>query len=122
MDAIVGYLANNPDAYYIAAGAGALSSAGRNTLELPRTNDWDVTAIKRINITERYALEFAAGAFNVFNHPQFVSGYLNQINSYGDTGALATNFLKPQSAAFNNPQAAFPSNARTMQLGAKFVF
>ena len=52
----VGYVANNPDAYYIAAGAGALSSAGRNTLELPRTNDWDVTAIKRINITERYAV------------------------------------------------------------------
>ena len=97
-------------------------SAGRNTLELPRTNDWDVTAIKRINITERYAVEFAAGAFNVFNHPQFISGYLNQINSFGDTSALATNFLKPQSAAFNNPQAAFPSNARTMQLGAKFVF
>jgi hypothetical protein len=58
----------------------------------------------------------------VFNHPQFVSGYLNQINSFGDTSALATNFLKPQSTGFNDPKAAFPSNARTMQLGAKFVF
>ena len=119
---IVGYVANNPDAYYIAAGQGALSTASRNTLELPRTNDWDVTALKRINFTERYAFEFSAGAFNVFNHPQYVSGYLNQINSFGDTSSLATNFLKPQSAAFNNPRGAFPSNARTMQLGAKFVF
>ena len=118
----VGYLAKNPDAYYIAAGAGALSTASRNTLPLPRTNDWDVTAIKRINITERYAVEFAAGAFNVFNHPQFISGYLNQINSFGDTTSLATNFLKPQNANFNDPKTAFPSNARTMQLGAKFVF
>src|SRR5512140_776348 len=35
----VAYLANNPNAYYIQAGAGALATAHRNTLALPRINN-----------------------------------------------------------------------------------
>ena len=67
---IVGYLANNPTAQYIIAGSGALANANRNTE--PRINNWDFSLLKRINITERQALEFNFEATNIFNHAQYV--------------------------------------------------
>ncbi len=116
----VGYLATNPNAYFIEAGAGALATAGRNDLQLPRINDWDVTILKRIAIKERYNFEFQAQALNVFNHSQYISGYVNQINSFGDTGSVGV--LRPQGAQFDQPTQVFPNNARTMTLVAKFIF
>ena len=118
--ATVGYLATNPSAYFIEAGAGALSTAGRNDLQLPRINDWDVTALKRVTFKERYSVEFQAQAINVFNHSQYISGYVNRIDSFGDTGSIGA--LRPQNTQFNQPSETFPNNARTMQLVAKFIF
>jgi hypothetical protein len=120
--ATVAYLAKNPNAQYIVAGAGALATAARNTLGLPHTNNWDVTAVKRINFTERTALEFQAQAFNVFNHSQYVPGSLNQVNSIGLTDSLSSHFLTASNIAFNNPKVAFSNQARTMQLALKFIF
>lgn len=117
---LVGYTADNPNAQYIAAGKGMYTNVGRNTLPIRPINDWDATALKRINFTERYAFEFQAQAINVFNHSQYISGYLSQINSYGDTGAL--NFVNPSNSQFNQPQLVFPNNARQLQLTAKFIF
>jgi hypothetical protein len=118
----VGYYAVNPGAYYVATGPGALANGGRNTLALRPTNDVDVTAVKRINFTERYSFEFQAQAFNVFNHPQFLSGSINQVNSIADTAAGTQSYLNSGSGLFNQPQKAFSSNSRTMQLAAKFIF
>lgn len=117
---LVGYTSRNPNAQYIEAGRGAYANSSRNTLPIRPINDWDATALKRINFTERYALEFQANAINVFNHSQYISGYISQINSFGDTGTRQ--FLEPQSAQFNQPQLVFPNNARTMQLVLKFLF
>jgi hypothetical protein len=119
---LVGYLADNPSAQYIKAGKGMYANAGRNTLPIRPINDWDATAIKRFNFTERYAFEFQAQATNVFNHSQYISGYLSQINSFGDTGGATLNFVNPSNAQFNQPQLVFPNNARQMQLTAKFIF
>jgi hypothetical protein len=119
---LVGYTADNPNAEYITAAKGVYANAGRNTLPVRPINDWDATAVKRINFTERYSLEFQAQAVNVFNHSQYISGYLSQINSFGDTGGATQNFLNPGNAQFNQPQLAFPNNARQMQLALKFVF
>lgn len=118
----VAYLAKNPNAYYIRAQLGALANASRNTLPLRPTDDLDATAVKRINFTERLAIEFQAQAFNVLNHPQFISGYINQINSFGDTGGTTRQFLEPQNNLFNHPEEVFPSNARTLQLAGKLIF
>ncbi len=117
---IVGYVAKNPNAQYIQAGLGALATAGRNTLATPRTNNWDLTVVKRISTSERTKLEFQATAFNVFNHSQFIPGSVNQVNSIGLTGV--TGFVRVNSGAFNDPTEAFSNNARTMQLVAKFIF
>ncbi len=118
---LVGYVANNPNAYYIQAGQGTLPNASRNTLPIRPIDDVDVTASKRINITERYAVEFQAQAFNVLNHPQYIPGSLNNINT-NSTSTLSTQFQSVSNPAFNQPGLLFNSNARSLQLTAKLNF
>jgi hypothetical protein len=118
----VGYSVVNPKAYYIVAGPGALANSGRNTLPLPPTNDLDATVVKHFGITERLSFEFQAQAFNVLNHPQFLSGSINEVNSLGDTTAATQSFLTADNSLFNQPSKVFSSNSRTMQLAAKIIF
>jgi hypothetical protein len=120
--ATVAYLATNPNAYYIAAGSGALATGGRNTLALRPIDDVDMTVSKGLQIHEAMRLDLQLQAFNVLNHPQFISGSINQIDSLGDTSGATTNFLRPTNANFNKPELAFSSNSRTMQLALKFSF
>ncbi|HJX00699.1 MAG TPA: hypothetical protein VJ453_11085, partial [Terriglobales bacterium] len=126
---VVAYKAKDPTARYIVAGTGALANISRNTLSLPRTNNWDVTLIKRFNFTERLGFEFMAQAFNVFNHSQYLPGSINQANSVSLIGrpldfttTTTRNFLTPDSQTFNRPDKVFANNARTMQLAAKVTF
>jgi hypothetical protein len=118
---VVGYLATTPNAQYVQAGFGALANVGRNTLQLAPINDVDITALKRFSITERFRIEFQAQAFNLFNHPQYVGGFINDIAPLGFTGGQRT-VLEPQSVNFNNPSSQFASNARTLQLALKIFF
>jgi hypothetical protein len=119
---MVAYLASNPNAQYITAGQGALANAGRNTLQTRPISNLDVTAAKRFSLTERMHLEFQAQFLNVLNHPQFTPGFANRVDSIGFTGSAATNYLTPSKAVFNQPERAFPSNSRTLQLAMKFTF
>ncbi|HEU5233838.1 MAG TPA: carboxypeptidase regulatory-like domain-containing protein [Terriglobales bacterium] len=119
--ATVAYLATNPSAQYIKAGLGAFATAQRNTIPLPRTNNWDLTLLKRFNITESTAFEFQAQAFNVFNHSQYIPGYVNDVAPLGYTSI--TSFVNAANPTqFNRPDLTFHNNARTMQLVAKFSF
>ncbi len=118
----VAYLAANPNAYYIRAQSGALATSGRNTLPIRPTDDVDATVTKRLSLNPRYSLEFSAQAFNLLNHPQFLSGSINTINSNGDTSASTSNFVRAYSALFNQPEKAFASNARSLQLSLKLNF
>jgi len=43
----------------------------------------DINLIKRIPITEKANFEFRAEFFNIFNHPNFLPGFANNINSAG---------------------------------------
>ena len=47
--AIVGYLAANPNAMYITAAQGARTTSGRNTIEMPGINNWDISLAKKFN-------------------------------------------------------------------------
>lgn len=116
----VGYLADNPDAEYIVAGKGALANGARNTAYITPINNLDVTAQKGVNLTERYRIEFGAGAYNVLNHAQYMPGTLNNINSPGYTTQIQ--YQTPSNALFNQPGKFFNANARTMQLTLKFQF
>ncbi len=119
---IVGYLANNPTAQYIIAGSGALANANRNTLGTPHINNWDFSLLKRINITERQALEFNFEATNIFNHAQYVPGYISDVAPIGFTSGEVTNYLRPNQTTFNNPQAVFSNHPRNVVLVMKYVF
>ena len=116
---VVGYLATS-NAQYVQAGYGALANVGRNTLQLAPINDLDITALKRFTITERFKVEFQAQFFNIFNHPQYVGGFINDIAPIGFTGSAQ--HLEPQSSQFNNSSTNFASNARVLQLALKIYF
>jgi len=118
---IVGWQAVNPNAQYIVAGMGSIANSGRNTLETPPIDNFDISAAKHFKFGERYSVDFFAQAFNLFNHPQFVTGYINDVVSDGVTGA-ARNFFIPSNSVFDNARENFSSHPRTMQLALKFSF
>ena len=118
--ATVAYLAKNPNARYIRAQAGALTNAGRNTLRMPGINNFDLSIGKKFNFTEKKYFEFRADAANAFNHPQYTAGYINSVRLTSQT--TTTVFLQPHNTQFAHWSNNFPSNSRTVQLVAKFVF
>jgi Carboxypeptidase regulatory-like domain len=46
-------------------------NAGRNQIEEPGLNDWDMGLIKNTRISERFSTQFRAEFFNTWNHEQF---------------------------------------------------
>ena len=117
---IVAYLATNPNARYILAGAGAYANSGRSTLPLRGINNFDLSFSKRFPVTEHKLIEFRAEMYNAFNHSQFTPGKLN--NAYLQTRTDTRNYLIPSNVDFNNPEVAFANNARTIQLALRFRF
>ncbi len=124
----VAYLANNPNARYITAGVGAMATAGRNTLQLNPINNFDLTAMKKISINERFQVQFSVRAFNLFNHPQYTGGYLDDVApapAGGQGTALADlerTALEPGSSVFQQYSQTFSSNPRQLQLTMKLIF
>jgi hypothetical protein len=116
----VAYQAVNPNAQYVVASYGAYANSSRGNVLTPPINNFDISAAKHFKFRERYQVDFLAQAFNLFNHPQFVTGYINDIASLGNTGSR--NFLLPASSTFMNASQNFSSNPRTMQLALKFTF
>ena len=113
-------MAENPNARYIIAGAGALANGGRNTMALRPINNFDIQLKKQFLVTETVKFQIAAQAFNVLNHPQYVSGYINNVQFHNSN---TTNLnLIPNSSVFGQPDQAFSSNPRSMQLTARFEF
>jgi hypothetical protein len=117
---IVGYLANDPSARYIVAGAGAYANGGRMTLPLAGINNWDVSVMKKFNITEAKKVEIRANFFNFFNNSQFTPGYISNVQSKQKIDNR-NNFI-PGNASFNRPDLAYSSHAREITLAARFTF
>jgi uncharacterized protein (UPF0333 family) len=116
---IVAYVAQNPNARYIQAQLGAYTNAGRNTEHLPHINNWDVTLLKRFSIGERWKLELAGQAFNLFNHPQYIAGYVNDVGSIGSFTNSALALVNVQNSAFGQPDQVFSSSPRVLQVFLK---
>ena len=117
---IVAYVAQNPGAQYVVAGLGALTNVGRMTMPTRPINNFDLAVKKGFSIREGMRLEFAAQLYNAFNHPQFVPGYINNVQFHESRDT--NNNLIPGNAIFNRPDLAYDSNARTIQLVARFQF
>jgi len=116
----VGYVANNPNAYYIQAGPGTLPNAARNTLPLRPINNVDLAVYKRVTVFDHYSLEIGAQAFNVLNHPQYQPGTVDNVN--GPSFTATYNVQTAGNGFFNRPDKEFLNNARTMQLTGKISF
>jgi len=117
---IVAYVANDPTARYVVAGAGVLPNGGRNTLPLHPINNVDFSLLKRFNFTENIRFEFGSQFFNVFNHPQVTGGYLSDVSLNSVT--TARNELIPGDPQFGNFDKFYSNNARQLQLVARIVF
>jgi hypothetical protein len=59
---------------------GTFGNSGRNIIEIPGLNNWDVSFLKDARVSERVTLQFRAEFFNFLNHAQFNAPDLN-INS-----------------------------------------
>jgi hypothetical protein len=119
----VGYLVKDPHAEYIQGQPGILVNGGRNLEHLPPMDDLDVTIQKRITFAERYRVDFSARIFNLLNHPQYVAGYINDVQPFANgTGPAVDNYLNPSTSSFLHPDQAFSSNPRGIQLALKFSF
>jgi hypothetical protein len=118
--AIVAYQALDPTARYIKAGQGVYPNGGRNTLQMPGINNFDISIGKKFNFTEAKSIEFRSDFANAFNHPQYTAGYVNSIRLTSQTSNRV--FLLPSSTQFANWSGNFPSNARSIQLALRFVF
>jgi len=126
--ATVAYVATNPNARYIQAGQGAYANAGRNTEPTRPINNIDITLLKRFSITERWRIEFAGQAYNLLNHPQYVPGFVNDIQpTQHSADASVTSFVRLTQAnmaagLWNTPQNVFSSTPRNLQLFVKLIF
>lgn len=118
--AVVGYLANNPNAQYIQAGAGAVATAGRNTLQLPGINNVDFSIFKNFRFGERRRIQLRADFFNVFNHAQYIPGSPNDTTPIATTGVGQVNTVT--SSSFNRPDLVFSSNPRVIQMALRLDF
>ena len=86
-----------------------MATAQRNTLATPDTNNWDFALMKRVNITERQALQFIFQATNIFNHAQYVPGLISDVQSYGQASGTVRNALLTGSPTFDSGTRSSPT-------------
>ncbi len=120
--ATVAYLATDPTAYYIQAGAGALATGSRNTISTPDINNWDFALLKRVNITERQSLQFIFQATNIFNHAQYVPGLISDVQSYGQASGSVRNAILTGQPTFDQWNTVFTNHPRAVVLVLKYAF
>jgi hypothetical protein len=66
---------------------GSFGNVGRNTLIGPRLLNWDFSAHKSFNFTERQSIQFRFEAFNSINHPNWSNPNTNRnSNAFGTIG------------------------------------
>jgi hypothetical protein len=118
----VAYLANDPTAQYIAAGPGAFTTAPRNSLAIRPINNFDLSFLKRINITERQSIEFQAQFLNLFNHAQYLPGNINDALLLSTSGNSVLSYLTPSDPSFNHPEQVFTNHPRNIVLVLKYNF
>jgi hypothetical protein len=127
---IVGYVAQDSSARYVAAGLGALSTVRRNSFRSPGMNVWDMGFQKDTRITERVHLVLSVSAYDIFNHRNYALAQpdvfsagqgislINPVNNalsttYTNIGAAGDGFLD---------KTQFTGGSRRIQLGAQITF
>lgn len=115
---VVGFMANDPNARFVRAGAGVFTNGAFPRLGLDHTNNFDVALAKGFSWQDKLRFELRGEAYNVFNHPQFVGGDINSIG----VQRIPSTFFIPGAVDFNNPRIALASNARLLQVALRLTF
>jgi hypothetical protein len=99
------------------------SSTGRNTFRGPFQSRFDIALMKHTRVNERFAVDFRADAFNIFNHPDFdVPSNSTSLYSVTRSGNAITGVtVRGPSASFGLIQQTIGS-PRILQLSAHLVF
>ena len=118
----VGYEANNPNAKYIQAQAGAVTNLGRDTYNSPHTNSWNMGMSRAITVTERFNLTMRVDATNVFNHPNYTLNQLGYISFTKNALSNYSNLTSTLNNTFLNAPALFTATTRGVQLGLKLTY
>jgi carboxypeptidase family protein len=123
----VGYVATNPNAMWIATRLGGLTNSGRNVIDTPGLNNWNLGVYKNTYITENKFIQFRIDMINAFNHRQFSlagdpkSGGGTIFQQKNNTNALNAAFANAAATNFLNPYS-FNGGSRILMLGLKFIF
>ena len=119
----VAYLANNPNARYMPAPKGALPTARpqHHAHEPDRRRGHDHRQ-ECGRLTEKYKLQFSARFFNIFNHPQYVGGYISDVAPIGLTSAALHNYTEPPVGSSSSRPRRSRATRAASRLALKFIF
>jgi hypothetical protein len=126
---ILGPILDNPAAYNAPTGL-TFGDLGRNSLNSPRTSNFDMGVFKHFPIGEKLNTEFRAEAFNVFNHTQF-QGVNSSPSCFAQYGGFAYNAGNNDCVNGNAAEGIEPSNfmhpsvvhdPRLLQFALKLIF
>lgn len=116
----VAYVAVNPTAEFLRARPGTYANSGRNVLRGAGINNFDMSVAKTFATGERSRFEIRADFYNALNHAQFTPGRINNVST--SQRPNETSYLTPGNADFGRWDRVYPSNARFIQVVAKFSF
>jgi nitrate reductase alpha subunit len=75
---------------------------------------------KRFSFAERWSFDIGAQMFNIFNHPQWTGGSVDDVGTNSFTAAR--NDLVPSDPLFGRFDQFYSSNSRVVQLFAHITF
>jgi Carboxypeptidase regulatory-like domain/TonB dependent receptor-like, beta-barrel len=119
---VVGYVAVSPTTRFVQAGLGALANAGRDTVNSPGLNIWNMSLFKTMKFTERASVQFRFQTFDTFNHQNYSIGLPSNngtLDQNTNTNPLNTSYIFVTSPQFLN-KFIFNGGSRTVELGVRF--
>jgi hypothetical protein len=98
-----------------------IGNLGRNTERTPGRNNFDVNIMKRVNFTETKRLEFRTEFYNIFNHPQYLTGSVSPFSPGG--GLISSNVDSSPAGRFTVANtASSDGGGRVIRYQLKFIF
>jgi len=83
------------------SGATGFGTLGRNTYRGPFQQNWDVSLIKNLSITERQKIKFTTDFFDVWNHPVFSNPAFTDIQNPAGFGQIISTENNPRILQFS---------------------
>lgn len=109
---------------YVIGGSGSVArvgNLGRNTERSPGINNWNMNLIKRTNVSENVKVEFRTEFYNVFNHPQYLTGSVSPFSPAG--GTINSNANTASVGQFLNPAGlTTDGGGRVIRYQLKLIF